>query len=373
MNIKSDLAQKKIFSSITVGESQLTSRVAMAPLTRQRAGERLVPNWLNKVYYEQRSEAGLIISEATVISKQAVGYTSTPGIFTDEQIEGWKPITDSVHKKGGKIYCQLWHCGRSSHPDFHQGELPVSSGDISPGGTAKTYNGTRSRVAPRPLTKDEIRMVIEDYAHAARNSMKAGFDGVEIHGANGYLIDQFICDGSNNREDEYGGAIENRIKFALEVTEAVCNEIGNGKTAIRLSPSGIFNGMSDSTPKETFSSLVSRLNEYDLSYLHVMEPYSPPGRDFSPSERYLQDREVTPYFRKIYKGTLMTNSGFSVQEGIDIVESGVADIVAFGKLFLANPDLVKRMREDLSLNTWDASTFYGGDDRGYIDYPFYGE
>jgi N-ethylmaleimide reductase len=363
----------KIFTPIKIGDNDLENRVAMAPLTRQRAATALVPQWINKIYYEQRATAGLIISEATVISKQAVGYPSTPGIFTDQQVEGWKPITEAVHEKGGKIYCQLWHCGRSSHPDFHMGELPVSSGDVSPGGTATTYNGVRQRVAPRSLSKDEIKQVIDDYVKAARNSIEAGFDGVEIHGANGYLIDQFICDGSNNRTDEYGGSIENRIKFALEVTEAVCNEIGSGRTGIRLSPSGTFNGMSDSAPKETFAALVEKLNAFGLSYLHVMEPYMPPGSKHTTPERYLQDREVTPYFRKIYNGVLMTNSGYSVEEGKQIVEDGFADIVAFGKLFISNPDLVRRMKEDLPTTDWDFKTFYGGDDRGYIDYPFYDE
>ncbi|GAB5464709.1 MAG: alkene reductase [Candidatus Kapaibacteriales bacterium] len=364
----------KLFSPIKVGSIELLHKVAMAPLTRQRASERLVPNELNKIYYKQRaSEGGLIISEATVISKQGVGYPSTPGIFTEEQISGWKNVTDAVHEKGGYIFCQLWHCGRSSHPDFHFGELPVSSGDINPGGTATTYNGVRERVAPRPLRKEEIANLVNEYADAAENAIKAGFDGVEIHGANGYLIDQFICDGSNNREDEYGGSIKNRIRFALEVVESVSSRVGADRTGIRLSPSGVFNGMSDSTPIETFGELVMELNKFELAYLHVMEPYRLPGQSYTIPDRYLQDREVTPHFRKIYKGILMTNCGYTGEEAKKVISDRTADIVAFGKDFISNPDLPERIKNGWPLQKWNSKTFYGGDDIGYIDYPFYNE
>lgn len=360
----------KLNEKITVGSYELNNRIAMAPLTRNRAAERLVPTWLNSVYYRQRAGAGLIISEATVISKEGVGYQSTPGIFTDEQIEGWKRVTEAVHQEeGARIFCQLWHCGRSSHPDFHGGRLPVSASDISPGGSATTYNGVRKRVSPRALSIEEIQRIIHEYAQAAKNSIEAGFDGVEIHAANGYLIDQFICDGSNKRTDDYGGPIENRIRFALEVAEAVADSIGRDKTGIRLSPSGIFNGMSDSSPVETFTALVKELNKLQLAYLHVMEPYSPPGKNLEPPERYLQWGEVAKHFRKFWDGILIANSGFDTEEGEALIGAGHADMLAFGKLYISNPDLDKRIENGISLNKWNSSTFYGGDDRGYIDYP----
>ncbi|MFN3196189.1 MAG: alkene reductase [Chlorobiota bacterium] len=361
---------KKLLTPITLGNTEIPNRVAMAPLTRCRSDRSGLANELMAEYYSQRASAGLIISEATNISPIAVGYMNTPGIWSDEHVEAWKPATEAVRKNGGHFYLQLWHTGRSSHPDFHEGELPVSASNINSGGSVYTYDGLKPKVDPRPLTLEDIESTIQDYVTAANNAIKAGFDGVEIHGANGYLIDQFICSGSNDRTDKYGGSIENRCRFALDVVKAVSESIGSKRTAIRLSPSGTFNGMFDETPVETFSYLVKELNKFNLSYLHIMEPYAPPGKTYVPQEKYLQDREVTPHFRTLYDGTLITNSGYDIEEAEQILQDGIADIVAFGKLMLANPDLVKRIEKEAELNDWNVRTFYKGGSKGYTDYPF---
>ena len=361
---------KNLLTPIKISSIELRNRVIMAPLTRSRSNREGIPNDLMRVYYEQRASAGLIISEATNISPMGVGYIYTPGIWTQEQIEGWKPITQAVHSKGGRMFLQLWHTGRSSHPDFHNGEPTVSASAINSGGRVNTYDGVKDKEAPRALSLSEIEDTINDYAKAAENAIEAGFDGVEIHGANGYLINQFICSGSNVRDDIYGGSIENRCRFGLEVVAAVCKAIGTDKTAIRLSPSGTFNGMSDETPVETFSYMVDKLNDFNLAYLHVMEPYAPPGKTYVPQATYLQDREVTQHFRKVYNGNLITNSGFTIEEANNYISKNTADMVAFGKLMIANPDLVERIEKKTLLNEWDVKTFYSGGEKGYIDYPF---
>ena len=361
---------KDLLTPINIGGIELPNRVVMAPLTRSRSNKEGIPNDLMREYYEQRASAGLIISEATNISPMGVGYLNTPGIWNKNQIDAWKPITKAVHDKEGRIFLQLWHTGRSSHPDFHGGKPTVSASAINSGGKVNTYTGLKDKETPRALELSEIKDTISDYVKAAENAIEAGFDGVEIHGANGYLIDQFICSGSNQRSDEYGGSIENRCRFGLEVVEAVCKAIGNDRTAIRISPSGTFNGMSDETPVETFSYLVDKLNDYNLAYLHVMEPYAPPGKTYIPQELYLQDREVTKHFRRIYNGTLMTNSGFTIDEANEYILNGTTDLVAFGKLMISNPDLVDRIRKSTKLNDWDVKTFYSGGEKGYIDYPF---
>lgn len=361
---------KKLLTPINIADIELPNRVIMAPLTRNRSNREGIPNEMMKIYYTQRASVGLIISEGTNISPQAVGYIDTPGIWSEKQIDGWKAITEAVHSNGGRIFMQLWHTGRSSHPDFHNGKPTVSASAINSGGRVKTYNGLKEKETPKELTIDEIKTTIEDYSKAARNAIIAGFDGVEAHGANGYLIDQFICSGSNKRNDIYGGFIENRTRFPLQVIQAICDSIGNSRTAIRLSPSGTFNGMFDETPVETFSYLVDKLNDFDMAYLHIMEPYAPPGKVYVPKENYLQDREVTPHFRHIYKGNLITNSGYSIEEAENIIKNGTADMVAFGKLILSNPDLVERIGKNKELNVWDTNTFYTNGEKGYIDYPF---
>lgn len=357
-------SKNPLLTNYSLGEMELPNRVIMAPMTRSRAGEGNVPNELNTEYYKQRSSAGLIISEGTQISEQGVGYPWTPGIHTDAQIEGWKKVTDAVHEAEGRIFAQIWHVGRISHPDFHDGDLPVAPSAVKPEGQAFTAEGLKDFVEPRALETDEIPGIVEDYAQAARSAIEAGFDGVEIHGANGYLIDQFIQDSTNKRTDQYGGSVENRARFALEVTEAVTDAIGSGKVGIRLSPSGEFNDMHDTNPKHTFTYLINQLNKFDLAYLHLIEPLS----DVSDMSNYLVN--VTPYFRDIYNGTIITCGGYTRESGIEAIREGDTDLVAYAQLFLANPDLPERFAVNAELNEPDSDTFYGGDKEGYTDYPF---
>jgi len=346
---------------------ELSNRVVMAPMTRSRAAEGNVPADMAAEYYKQRASAGLIISEGTQISPQGVGYPWTPGIHSKEQVEGWKKITKAVHEEDGRIFAQIWHVGRISHPFFHNGELPVAPSAVKPEGEAFTPEGMKEFVTPRALETDEISGVVDDYARAAQNAMDAGFDGVEIHGANGYLIDQFIQDSTNRRIDRYGGSVENRARFALEVAQVVADTIGAHKTGIRLSPSGEFNDMSDSNPKHTFTYLIQHLNELDLAYLHLVEPLT----DISERDNYLE--VVTPFFRNIYDGTIITCGNYTRESGMEVLENNNADLVAYARLFLANPDLPNRFAQNAELNEPDPDTFYGGDAEGYIDYPFLDE
>jgi N-ethylmaleimide reductase len=357
-----------LFEPFLLGNIELNNRIVMAPLTRRRATDDHVPTDLMRIYYEQRASAGLIIAEATNISLQAVGYMNSPGIFTQQQIEAWKTITSSVHKKGGKIFLQLWHVGRVSHPLLQPNrQLPVSSSAIKVNGVINTPEGHKEMVVPRALETDEIPGIIADYVQASQNAIEAGFDGVEIHGANGYLPDQFLHDGSNVRTDQYGGSIENRTRFILEIVQACCKAIGHNRVGIRLSPSGSTQGMFDSDVVKLYEYLIHKLNDFNLAYLHLMEPYSP----LEPPDKYAHYlKVVTPYFRKYFKGVLITNVGYNFETGSRIVNEGNADLVAFGKLFISNPDLVERFAEQAPLNSWDKETFYYGGERGYIDYPF---
>lgn len=356
-----------LLGPLKIGKILLKNRVIMAPLTRRRATDDHIPTTIMKTYYEQRSSAGLIIAEATNISRQAVGYMNSPGIFTDYQVEAWKPITEAVHKRGGVIFLQLWHVGRVSHPFLQpHGILPVSASAIKAQGLINTPEGQQEMVSPRALQTDEIKNVILDYSVASQKAIEAGFDGIEIHGANGYLPDQFLHDGSNKRVDQYGGSIENRCRFVLEIVEACSRVIGSEKVGIRLSPSGIFKDMADSNPVALYEYLIKRLNEFNLAYLHLMEPYVA----LEPAEKYKQYlKVVTPYFRQLYKGVLITNVNFDFESGNKIIEQGHADAVAFGKLFISNPDLVERFRKGAPLNPWDTDTFYYGEEKGYTDYP----
>lgn len=356
-----------LLESYNLGGLELPNRVIMAPMTRNRAGEGNVPHELNAEYYKQRASAGLIISEGTQISEQGVGYPFTPGIHTDEQIKGWKKVTDAVHESDGRIFAQIWHVGRISHPDFHNGDKPVAPSAIKPEGQAFTAEGLKDFEEPRALKADEIPGIIEDFAQAARNALEAGFDGVEIHGANGYLIDQFIQNGTNQRTDKYGGSVENRARFALEVTKAVVDAVGAEKVGIRLSPSGEFNDMHDSNPKHTFTYVINQLNDFDLAYLHLVEPLT----DVSELDNYLE--EVTPFFRNIYEGTIITCGGYDKKSGNKAIKDGHTDLVAYAQLFLANPDLPKRFAVDAELNEPDSDTYYGGNEEGYTDYPFMDE
>jgi N-ethylmaleimide reductase len=356
--------ENKLLTSFTSGHLDLPNRIIMAPMTRSRAGEGNAPTNLNAQYYKQRASAGLIISEGTQISEQGVGYPWTPGIHSDQQLEGWKKVTDAVHEDDGRIFAQIWHVGRISHPYFHDGDLPVAPSAVKPEGQAFTPEGMKDFVEPRALETGEIPNIIEDYALAACNAMEAGFDGVEIHGANGYLIDQFIQDSTNRRNDKYGGSVENRARFALEVTEAVTDAIGSDKVGIRLSPSGEFNDMYDSNAKHTFTYVINQLNDFDLAYLHLVEPLT----DVSELDNYLS--EVTPYFRTVYDGTLITCGRYDKQSGNKVLEKDHADLVAYAQLFLANPDLPKRFAVNAPLNEPNSETYYGGNKEGYTDYPF---
>ncbi len=354
-----------LFTPITIGPHTLPNRIFMAPMTRNRAPD-TVPNALMQTYYTQRAGAGLIITEGAQITPQGVGYPATPGIHTDAQVAGWKAITDAVHERGGHIFCQLWHCGRISHPDFHDGELPVAPSAIRPEGQAFTHEGLKDFVTPRALEPEEIPGIVADYAHAADCALRAGFDGVEIHAANGYLIDQFLRDGSNQRSDAYGGPVENRARFLLEVVEAVTSVWGADRTGVRLSPLQPFNDMSDSNPEATFTYAVSQLNRFGLGYLHITEM----GKEATGTAGPGFDLGI---LRKTWQSVYITNGGYDKVPANNAIASGATDAVAFGVPFIANPDLVTRFRLDKPLNEADPSTFYGGDEHGYTDYPLLDE
>ena len=354
-----------LFSPVKLGGIALKNRMVMAPLTRNRAGAGGVPQAMNVTYYAQRASAGLIISEATPISAMAHGYPALPGIYTDEQVAGWKKVTDAVHAEGGKIVLQLWHVGRISHPSLlPNGAQPVAPSAITPNGKAFTYQGLVDYVQPRALDVSELPGIVADYVHATKSAISAGFDGVEIHAANGYLLDQFLRDGTNKREDHYGGNIENRTRLLLEVTKAVVTVAGADKVGIRISPVNPFNDMKDSNPQALFNYVVDVLNQFNLAYLHVVEGGIHGGGiadpfDFSALRKHCQ----SPY---------IANLAYDKARGNAVIASGHADAVAYGVPFIANPDLVKRFSTNAALNEADSSTFYGGTEHGYTDYPFLG-
>ncbi|MFW2374252.1 MAG: alkene reductase [Gammaproteobacteria bacterium] len=349
-----------LFTPITVAGYELPNRIVMAPMTRNRAGDGNVVHELQQEYYRQRASAGLIITEATQISPQGVGYPATPGIHSTEQTQAWKMVTDAVHEAGGHIFLQLWHVGRISHPSLQMdGQLPVAPSAIRPEGEAVTYQGLQAFVTPRALDKDELPGIVQDYVKAARNAMEAGFDGVEIHAANGYLLDEFIRDGSNHREDEYGGSIENRSRLLSEVVSAVCDAIGNDKVGVRLSPENSFNSMQDSDAQNTFNYVVAMLNGFKLAYLHVLEG------DMMNQQRSLDYLQ----FKQRFDGPYMANCGYDYDKAQAAILNGAADFVSFGIPFIANPDLPARFKAGAELAVADQTRFYGGDDKGYTDYP----
>jgi N-ethylmaleimide reductase len=350
-----------LLSPITLGAYTLANRVIMAPLTRMRAPEGIA-NDLMAMYYTQRASAGLIISEATPISSQAVGYPAIPCIYTTEQAESWKKVTTAVHENNGHIFLQLWHVGRISHPDYHQGELPVAPSAICPQGNAITYSGMQPFVTPRALSVAEIQGIVEDYRQAAKNALAVGFDGVEIHAANGYLLDQFLRDGSNQRTDEYGGSVENRSRFLLAVVEAVVSVCGADKVGVRLAPSGTFNDMSDSAPEVLFTYVLSQLNPFNLAYVHVVDALE---SDIRHGAKVVELAAL----RAAYNGKLIVCGGYDYERANAVIAQGLADAVAFGQLYIANPDLVARFASSAVLNEPDTSTFYGGTEKGYTDYP----
>lgn len=369
-----------LFTPIKLGDYQLSNRIFMAPLTRARAEEDGTPSPMMAEYYGQRASAGLIVAEATAISRQGRGWMNSPGIYTERQKKGWQQIADSVHQKEGRIFVQLWHMGATVHPDFVDGEQPVSSSDVTLTGALTTPKGRdREFAQPRPLSKLEIKSVIQDFVTAARNAIDAGLDGVELHGANGFLIDQFTRDSSNTRTDEYGGSIDNRLRFMLEVVEAVTAEIGAGKVGIRLSPTNSVWGISDSEYQKTFVRAAERLDQYSLAYLHLLEPKP---ELFPLAEKNEDEPDVagpavrtmgylTPEIRRVYQGTLISNGGYNQQTGHTALQGQQADAIVYGVPFIANPDLVARYANDLPLANPDTETFYGGGAEGYSDYPTY--
>lgn len=348
--------QSKLFAPTVLGSVPLQNRIVMAPLTRSRAAAGNVPHELNARYYAQRTSAGLIISEATQISPQGQGYPKTPGIHSDEQIAGWRLVTNTVHEYGGKIFLQLWHVGRISHPlTLGNGDLPVAPSAIKPAGEIYTDKGMQPFVTPRALAMDELPALIEDFRCAAANAKAAGFDGVEIHAANGYLIDQFLRDGTNKRDDAYGGSVENRARLLREVTEAVLSVWEPGQVGVRISPTNPYNDIADSSPQATFETIVEQFNRYSLAYLHVVEDRTA-GFDYQK-------------LRQIFNGAYMANGGYERDSAINALENEQADFIAFGKLFIANPDLPERLRLNAGFNPAREELFYAGGAEGYDDYP----
>ena len=349
-----------LFTPIQVGPYHLENRIVMAPMTRNRAGDGNVAQPLNVEHYAQRASAGLIVTEGSQIAEDAVGYPATPGIHSDEQVAGWTAVTDAVHEKGGHIFLQLWHTGRVSHPSLLPGEmLPVAPSAIKPDGEAITYSGPRPFVTPRALDLDEIPAIISQYQSAAANAKQAGFDGVEIHAANGYLLDQFLRDGTNQRDDSYGGSLENRTRLLLEVLSAVLETWESSRVGVRISPENPFNDIRDSAPQATFNFVAKALSNRGLGYLHVVEGEMM-GGESSVDYRQIRDN---------FDGDYMANCGYDKARAQSTIARGDADMVSFGQLFLANPDLVQRFNTDAELNTPDQDTFYGGDEKGYTDYP----
>jgi N-ethylmaleimide reductase len=358
-----DAAPTALLSPYRLGKFNLKNRLVMSPMTRSRAVEGNVPNPLAATYYAQRATAGLIVTEATQVSPQGVGYIRTPGIHSPEQVAGWRQVTDAVHRAGGKIFAQLWHVGRISHPDFHDGALPVAPSAIAADGEVFTTRGRTKMVAPRALDLHELPGIVAQFQKGAENAQAAGFDGVELHGANGYLLDQFLRDGANHRTDAYGGSIRYRARFPLEVTEAVVAVWGPDRVGYKVSPNGAFNSMSDSDPIATYSYFADELNKLGLLYLHATEgvagPMAPPAGTIL----------AAPMLRKRFAGALILNGGYDADSGNTAIARGDADLIAFGVPLLANPDLAARYAKHAPLNTPDQATFYAGEAKGYIDYP----
>jgi len=348
-----------LFSPIQLGSLKVSNRMVMAPMTRNRAPQG-IPTELMAEYYCQRATAGLIVTEGAQVSEQGVGYPATPGIFSEANIKGWQPVTQAVHHAGGHIYCQLWHCGRISHPDYHGGDKPVAPSAIQAAGQAFTYEGLKDFVQPRALEAAEIPGIVDQYRHAAVCAIKAGFDGVEIHSANGYLLDQFLRDGTNRRTDLYGGSIENRIRLLKEVAEAVVAEIGEDKVGVRISPVNAFNDIHDSDSQTLFNAVARMLSEIGVVYLHVVEVSMTGEPD--------QSVDMTE-IRQHFSGLYIANGGYDKARGNAAIAAGYADLVAYGIPYLANPDLPERFKRDAFLNEADQATFYGGDEHGYTDYP----
>lgn len=356
------MTKRTLFTPYTLGSLSLSNRVVLAPLTRNRAGQGFVPSEFAATYYSQRASAGLLISEATQISRQGQGYQDTPGIYTPAQIDGWRAVTDAVHAKGGKIFLQLWHVGRVSHVDLQDnGAAPVSPSALRAATKVFVNNRFEDVSEPRALDISELPGVVSDFRQAAANAIAAGFDGVEIHGANGYLLDQFLKDSANLRTDAYGGSIENRARLLLEVTEAVVSEIGADRTGVRLSPVSPANGVSSSDPQAQFDYVVEQLDALDVVYLHVVEGATGGPRDVAPFD--------FAALRQRFKNTYIANNGYDLDLATSRLAEDQADLIAFGRPFIGNPDLVERLKRGAPLSAFNPATLYGGGAAGYIDYP----
>ena len=357
-----------LFEPARIGDISLANRIVMAPLTRNRAAARQVPSALAVTYYAQRASAGLVVTEASQISAEAQGYLDTPGIYSEEQVAAWKKVTDAVHAEGGKIVIQLWHVGRVSHVSLQPGGIaPVSSSAKRANSKTFTKDGFVDVSAPRALRTDELARIVADYRHAARCAQRAGFDGVELHAANGYLIDQFLRDSVNDRSDTYGGAIENRARLLLEVMQVLVDELGAGRVGVRLSPVTPSNDIGqDSDPVALFNHVIDRIAALKPAFVHVVEGQTGGARDNVPFDFEALRRR----FKQAHpQGAWMVNNGYDRQMALDVVAAGHADLVAFGRPFISNPDLVQRLRIDAPLNTLQPATLYGGGAEGYIDYP----
>lgn len=353
-----------LFDPVRLGRCSLLNRIVMAPLTRSRARSDGTPTSLMAEYYAQRASAGLIVAEGTNISAQGRGYAFTPGIYNSAQVEGWKFVTEAIHAKGGHVFLQLWHVGRISHPSLQPGgALPVAPSPICPKASSFTQAGFQACVTPRELDTAEIPEIVEDYRRAARNALAAGFDGVEIHAANGYLIEQFLRDSTNKRTDPYGGTREKRARFLLEIVDAVVRACSSERVGVRVSPISPVNDADlDSDPQGTYSYVVERLNAFKLAYLHVIEGVTQGPRDMAGFD--------FPLLRRQFNGLYIANNGYDRNLAQEARRRNLADLIAFGRLYIANPDLVERLRVGAPLNVPDRATFFGGDARGYIDYPF---
>lgn len=363
-----------LFSPTQVGPLRLAHRIVLAPLTRLRTEQGDVPGDLMVEYYGQRASKGaLLIAEATSVSPLGIAYAGAPGIYTDAQVAGWKRVTQAVHAKGASIYLQLWHGGRQAHPDNTGGELPVAPSAIRSEEKSVIRDGDSiaeaDQVVPRALKLEDIPGVIEEFRRGAELAKAAGFDGVELHGANGYLPDQFLQDGSNHRNDAYGGPIENRARFTLEVLEALVAVWGGERVALRISPSGQFGSMSDSNPNATFAYLAQAINRFGLAYLHIVEPRVRGADDFELNVPAVASQAL----RDVFNGPILAAGGFNRDSAEQIIAAGDADLVAFGRLFISNPDLPERLRSGVALNAYNRDTFYGGGAEGYVDYSFFNQ
>ena len=357
-----------LLNPIDIGDLKLTNRISMAPMTRGRATNTgMIPEQIQAVYYGQRASAGLIITEGTWVNKQSVGYNNVPGIFTAEQVKGWKAVTAAIHEKGGKVFSQLGHTGTFSHPDYLNGELPVAPSAINPGLTVYTPAGPQPTVTPQALTAEQIKQTVADYKKAAQNAKDAGFDGQELHVQHPSIISQFLSDNLNRRTDEYGGTIENKTRFLFEVLDAVKEVWGANRVSIKIWPYLSYSAI-PGQPEEmlpTYSYLADRLNKYELAFLHILDHTDP-----STTAEELKTRNVFAHFRTIYKGIIMGSGSFDQEKGNKLIAGGTVDLVSFGTLFIANPDLPERFKRNTTLNDGDPASYMSGEEKGYTDYSF---